>query len=231
MSVGPASTPIPLKLVEKIWRGDYIELHELLPTRLGAPGPTTLDALLQSDKIKHEDWVLCFNTLVSVIAMRTPEQASDLLAYSSTTVKASHYFEGLPWIDYDVHFRRQIATQSSPKWGTIDAALWIMYFTRATPKPASTPPTGDRNQPSQDKRQQGQSKYRYTPYPTNRVCFRWNSQAGCHLINCKFLHCCLRCRDTSHTAIDSPQRKLNTMAPHSQEQPPTGTNFRPPGRR
>ena len=62
-----------------------------------------------------------------------------------------------------------------------------MYFTRATPKPASTPPTGDRNQPSQEKRQQGQSMYRYTPYPTNRVCFRWNSQAGCHLINCALL--------------------------------------------
>ena len=154
---------------------------------------------------------------------------SYLLAYSSIIVKASHVFEGSPWIDYDVHFRRQVATQSNPKWATIDAALWTMYFTRATPKPAPTGPTDDRKQPSQDRWQQGQSKYSYTPYPTNRVCFRLNSRAGCHLVDCKFLHCCLRCRDTSYTARDCPQGKPNTIAPHSQDQPPTGTNFRRQG--
>ena len=56
VSVGPASPPIPLKLAEKIWWGDHIdhiELHELLPTRLGAPGPTILDALLLQDQAKE----------------------------------------------------------------------------------------------------------------------------------------------------------------------------------
>ena len=27
-----------------------------------------------------------------------------------------------------MHFRRQVATQSNPKWATIDAALWTMYL-------------------------------------------------------------------------------------------------------
>ena len=47
------------------------------------------------------------------------------------------------------------------------------------------------------------------------------------LIDCKFLHCCLRCREATHTAIDCPQRKLNPTPPHPLEQPPPGTNFRP----
>ena len=76
-------------------------------------------------------------TLISVIVMRTPEQVRDLLAYSSTIVKASQDFQGAPWLEYDVHFRNQIATRGSPQWATIDAALWSMYFARANPKPTA----------------------------------------------------------------------------------------------
>ena len=52
--VGPVSPPILAKIAEKIRQGEYIKLQELLPARLGAPGPTILDALLQPDKNKAE---------------------------------------------------------------------------------------------------------------------------------------------------------------------------------
>ena len=35
IAVGPSSPPIPLKLAQKIWSNEYIELHDLLPARLG----------------------------------------------------------------------------------------------------------------------------------------------------------------------------------------------------
>ena len=82
ISVDPVSPLIPAKLAEKIWRREYIELQELLPARLGAPGPTVLDALLQSDKVKQkktittiQDWAVCFNAFISVVAIRDPSQA------------------------------------------------------------------------------------------------------------------------------------------------------------
>ena len=117
VAVGPISPPIPVKLAEKIWRGEYIELDELLPSRLGVPSPTVLDVLLQWDKARSKksittiaEWVLSFNTFISIVAMRAPDQVRDLLAYSSTIVKASQDFQGSPWLEYDIHFRKQIAT-------------------------------------------------------------------------------------------------------------------------
>ena len=171
--------------------------------------------------------------------MHTPEQVRDLLAYSSTIVKASQDFQGAPWLEYDVHFRKQIATRGSPQWATIDAALWSMYFARANPKPtagtsAKVGAAGAGNDYKSDKNQQNSAPSRswFTPYTTTRVCFRWNSRNGCHLVGCKFLHCCLRCRDSSHTALDCPQQRSNPPPPHPQEQLPRDSSFRPPtGRR
>jgi hypothetical protein len=50
-----------------------------------------------------EDWVVCFNTFISLVAMREPEWVMDLLAYSSTIVKASKEFTVIPWWDYGVN--------------------------------------------------------------------------------------------------------------------------------
>ena len=52
--VGPVSPPIPANIAEKIWRGEYIELQDLLPARLWALGPTILNALLQPEKMKQK---------------------------------------------------------------------------------------------------------------------------------------------------------------------------------
>lgn len=211
VSVGPMSPPIPRKLVDKIWRGEYVEMQELLPARLGAPAPTVLDALLRSEKMKAkkeistiQEWVVCFNTFISIIAMKKPEQVRDLLAYSSTIVKASQDFEGLPWLDYDIHFRRQLATKKDPQWAQIDASLWTVYFARATPKTTVDSTRGEKTATNAQKRQ-FPSKNRFNPYPSNKVCFKWNSPKGCDLVECKFLHCCIHCRDTSHRSFECPQ--------------------------
>jgi len=51
----PISTtfpPVPKRLADKIWRGEYIELWELLPTQLGAAESTFLDLMSKSEKSK-----------------------------------------------------------------------------------------------------------------------------------------------------------------------------------
>ena len=140
LSVGPHSPPIPKKLAEKIWRSEFIELSELLPSRLGIPQPTLLDVLAPSTPkppVKQissiEEWVMCFNSFLAIMAMKHPEKTKVLLAYSSVIVKASKEFEGFPWLEYDSRFRKEVAVNQSKSWAVIDASAWTLCFANAMP--------------------------------------------------------------------------------------------------
>ena len=102
------SPPVPTKVADKIWRGEFIDLNTLLPYRLGAPEPTLADALQQRPRESKqiatiEQWVVCFNAYMSVVSLQQPQRLRDMLAYSSIIVKAAHDYDGKPWLSYDVH--------------------------------------------------------------------------------------------------------------------------------
>ena len=112
-----------------------------MPSRLGIPEPTLLDVLSKAEMDKRckkitniSQWVMCFNTYVTIRAMKRPQDVSDLLAYSSIIVKASRDFEETPWLAYDAAFRRDAATDPSGKWAAIDSARWSLYFGNAKAK-------------------------------------------------------------------------------------------------
>ena len=129
-----ASPPIPHKLALKIWRGEFIDLNNLLPFRLGAPEPTLVDALRNKPKEWKQitsitQWVVCFNAFVSVVAIQQPHHVRDLLAYSSLITKAAHDYEGTPWLACDVHFRTLAASMQLQTWGQVDQSLWSSLCT------------------------------------------------------------------------------------------------------
>lgn len=75
-----SSPQVPHKIAEKVWKLEFVELNELLPSRLGAPELTMPDLFTQRDRAKEakkiqtfEQWVACFNTLVSAMATRYPD--------------------------------------------------------------------------------------------------------------------------------------------------------------
>ena len=82
VSVGPHSPPIPKKLAQKIWRNEFIELRELLPSRLGIPPPTLMDVLASPSTSKAplkqistiEEGVMCFNTYTALVALKHPDR-------------------------------------------------------------------------------------------------------------------------------------------------------------
>ena len=111
------SPPVPRKLAEKIWKGEYIQLDKLLPSNLGAPELTLVDLLGKnqekqeySKRIKTiQQWVICFNAYTSIVAIKQPERIRNFLAYSSMVTKASADYQGTPWLAYDTHFRQVAA--------------------------------------------------------------------------------------------------------------------------
>lgn len=103
--VGMNSPPVPKKLAEKIWKGEYIQLDKLLPSNLGAPELTLVDLLGKNqerqDTTKRirtiQQWVICFNAYTSIIAKKQPEKIRNLQCTSLLqklrlvlTIKALH---------------------------------------------------------------------------------------------------------------------------------------------
>ena len=73
VGLGPVSPPIPAKLAEEIWKGEYIDLNELLPACLAQWFWTSCYWGTHQKPKKTitmiEEWVLSFNTFISVVAM------------------------------------------------------------------------------------------------------------------------------------------------------------------
>lgn len=96
-----------------------------------------MDALQQQQKegkqiSSIEQWVVCFNAFISVVALQQPQRVRDLLSYSSIIVKAAHDYEGKPWLSDDTHFRTLGTTMGLQSWGQVDLSLWSQHFNRAT---------------------------------------------------------------------------------------------------
>lgn len=216
LSVGPHSPPIPKKLAEKIWRSEFIELSELLPSRLGIPQPTLLDVLAPSTPkppVKQissiEEWVMCFNSFLAIMAMKHPEKTKELLAYSSVIVKASKEFEGLPWLEYDSRFRKEVAVNQSKSWAVIDASAWTLCFANAKPKVGKARSTASMAQ---------RNESRFQPYKRPPICRNYNNNK-CEWAMCRFRHVCANCEKPNH--IDSqcpepPRKRAGFFRPYQQ---------------
>lgn len=131
--MGEGLLPIPEKLVNKIVKLEFIEMHELLPefwlrdeeeskTLLGLPrrkkAPTT----------NIFQWLQCFSAMVGVLARAYPQMVPDLMAYQATIIWCYQDFEELHWAQYDRMYRRQVAITKDLRWGKVDATLYSKCF-------------------------------------------------------------------------------------------------------
>ena len=100
-----------------------------------------LDLFTQCNRAKEakkiqtfEQWLACFNTLVSVMAAWYPDRVKDMLACSSLIAKAHADYEGTQWLSYDNHFCPATAVQQLKDWSEVDPSLWTLCFTQAKPR-------------------------------------------------------------------------------------------------
>ena len=212
-----------IKIAQKIWRNEFVELHDLLPARLGTPEPTILDVLTRPDSAKPrkeikniQQWALCFNSYTTVLAQKQPERISDLLAYSSIIIKASEEYDDTPWLQYDARFRRQAATEPKRQWAEIDASLWTTCFALAKAKPRCKECREIGHTSCRPLPRQGTGTGRYQPYTAYKpICRKFNYQ-GRELRFCNFRHACLRCNKPSHKIGVCPDMRSNQEPSHDQ---------------
>lgn len=198
---GPNRPPIPGRLAQRIWRGEFIEMEELLPENAARyaseENPSKAKEKNNTKIVSPLAWVECFQAFTAVVACKSPERVPDLLAYSTLIVHAARQFEGDAWLIYDRNYRQQAAAMQLTKWAEVNTSLWTLAFSQAKPAPhcshcmsvdhrANDCPKSkklDKSTPSQG----NTSGERVLP-----ICRDWNF-ATCRSSTCRFRHVCLDC--------------------------------------
>ena len=121
------------KVVQKILKEEYVDMHELLPESWRLEEQH--DSCCRSSRPKTALvtdialWTECYASLVAVLVTKHPTKAPQFMGYLHTIVRASRNFEGAARASYDEAFRRQAANRNSLDWGMIDPTIYNEAFT------------------------------------------------------------------------------------------------------
>ena len=220
----PGMALIPPKLVQKILRGDFIDMHELHPETWQAEEPK--ESCCRSTWPKRglitdiTLWTECYALLVAVLSTKHPSKTPHFMGYMRTIVRASRNFEGAAWASYDAAYRRQAANKQSLDWATIDPTIYNEAFTgwaRLVPRclycltdthVAQECQYAPREEPPPAKQQRtnawgARPSQRQNPWVVE-LCELFNSPDGnrCTFKWCRFAHVCGRCKRGPHPASE-----------------------------
>ena len=201
--LGSSTTPIPRKLAERIWKGEYVPVADLLPEALRSSGEDEEERKKRKKKKGKDEevqniatWVLGFSAYVGVMAKRHPEKVADLMDYMAQIVQASRQFKGAPWAKYDTAHRMQAAATKREGLSLVDTTLRAITFAQAEAKEAckwcasydhhsftcmEKPPESSSEGPAP-------KKQRFA----GNTCYDFND-GSCRRRSCSFRHDCSRC--------------------------------------
>ena len=101
--------PIPSKLVTRAQDGLFIEMANLLPSKLISAEYYSSDNP-DNPKQKHYqvsdiiEWIQCFGVYIAIISQKEPERTGDLMGYQQLIIHSSQNYHQDGWIVYDRHF-------------------------------------------------------------------------------------------------------------------------------
>ena len=138
--LGEGIPTVPSKLVARIWKGEYIDMADLLRDNLEADrrrsGLLTPSAVLaQAKPIRREvpdilSWAQCFSVYIGVTAEKQPHRVKLLLAYQSTVLREARRCGGTGWRGYDSLFRQLAAADDTIDWSRLNPSLYATSSTK-----------------------------------------------------------------------------------------------------
>ena len=76
-AIPPSGVGIPAKVAQRIWKGEFVEMAELLPEKLGQAD--SLPSTSKEDRVASIlQWVECFHTYIGVLVQQHPGRTQDL---------------------------------------------------------------------------------------------------------------------------------------------------------
>ena len=98
-----STPPVPQKIAERIWRGEFVVMWELLPVK----GPEVKSSKERKDKKAPKiqsipTWVLGFSVYVVVMVKKHPERVPTYVAQIVQASRSSgqQKFRGNPWVTH-----------------------------------------------------------------------------------------------------------------------------------
>lgn len=207
--------PIPTKVVQKIEKGDYVDLKELLPQKPVVEDSPLMELLngvvvlaspkqLKPQRKPIQDlatWMQAFMVFVAIRNRKFPESTNDLLAYGALIARGARDYRGSGWLSYDFQFRRLAAARgSATKWAEKDVSLW-----NETVGKSDLLPVSPRSGQSYDQEKKGAKRPPFKGAPgqppvkkpkgkdkswKQMVCYQFSYTGKCTREKCEYLHVC-----------------------------------------
>ena len=136
---------IPATLVDKIVKGQYIDLCDLLQDNIllakKAPSGDRSDGDSGSGHTRRHkkrefskdeagllSWTQCFAVYTAIVCSQNPERINDLLAYMVTMINEGRRFKFQGWLTYDEMFRQSVVKSKSTSWAQLNGTLYATTF-------------------------------------------------------------------------------------------------------
>ena len=138
---------IPATLVDKILKGQYVDMCDLLQDNIllskkstngGAGGGGGSEPSVgHTQRRKREftkdeagllSWIQCFAAFTAIVCSQDPTRCNDLLAYMVIMVNEARRFKYQGWLTYDEMFRQSVAKSKSTTWANLNGTLYATTF-------------------------------------------------------------------------------------------------------
>ena len=210
----PTAT-VPARTVDRISRGEYIDLSDLLPEALGlSPSAAPLqlqlgdrgavvqvlpDSATSSSRAKRHvhdfaTWMEAWTAYLFVVLSAAPSRAPELVAYQAIITDANRKFHPDGWLAYDRQFRSAASLNKTLRWDVVEPTLWQLTMTGTKRQPCFNcqlpHPQGARCPFRASARQQ--SGFTRATHKGREVCYNFNFMR-CSNRQCPRTHVCLSC--------------------------------------
>ena len=205
---------VPKSLLERVQRWEFIDLAELVPPQsvhdqmIDTQARFALFEVIRPKRKQIEsitEWTKAYTVYVAALLRKFREQASELLAYQLTIIKAAQQYDVLQWRAYDTHFRVAAAATGNRQWSKVDVDLYTRFFTGRAKAVAcchvcdSTQHLAA-NYPAKKRELTSQSGSSGRRTWASDVCALFNASGVCSFgPRCRFRHVCGECGG-SHSA-------------------------------
>lgn len=125
---------VPAKLANRIRKGEYVEMAELLKDNVEAErrrlavGDGGVSRVSRREVPDFESWLQCFSSYAAIVATQHPHKARELWAYQALMIAEHRKCGGRGWLLYDAAFRQQIASLEATDFSKVNQGLYATTF-------------------------------------------------------------------------------------------------------